>query len=265
MAEHIEMGATGQNVPGKVRPETNFTDGSGAIFSFFLERAEKDDDKMTESWKGDADGILVFTGLFSATVATFLGISLQSLTQNSQDTSAFYLARLYQLSTPDNGNASTPSLHSPTPHPSRRPCLRYGSGRDDIFDSPGRLMFPTSAHASATTSRKAWTNFTSHRSSRRYPVYFMLRFSYSSPVSLSSSSESTALSSRRSFPASLHPLACICLLAQSPSFATTVPSTPRSPLCCGSAMLGYSEWYSVFSPTFTSYPCRHGHGPRRVY
>ncbi|KAI0260871.1 hypothetical protein BC834DRAFT_800789, partial [Gloeopeniophorella convolvens] len=89
--------------------------GSGAIFSFFLERAEKDDDRMTESWKGDADGILVFTGLFSATVATFLGISLQSLTQNSQDTSAFYLARLYQLQAADNGSASIPLPPLPDP------------------------------------------------------------------------------------------------------------------------------------------------------
>ncbi|KAI0260826.1 hypothetical protein BC834DRAFT_973121 [Gloeopeniophorella convolvens] len=74
----------------------------------YLEKAEKEDDKMAESWKGDADGILVFTGLFSATVATFIGISLQNLTQNSQDTSAFYLARLYQLSAQNGPNGSAP-------------------------------------------------------------------------------------------------------------------------------------------------------------
>ncbi|KAI0259665.1 hypothetical protein BC834DRAFT_786210, partial [Gloeopeniophorella convolvens] len=83
------------------------------------------DNKMAEGWKGDADGILVFvrafqprlvryssslpqTGLFSATVATFLGISLQNLTQNSQDTSAFYLARLYQLSAANGPNDTVP-------------------------------------------------------------------------------------------------------------------------------------------------------------
>ncbi|KAI0260849.1 hypothetical protein BC834DRAFT_960384, partial [Gloeopeniophorella convolvens] len=118
MEQNIEMGTmpTAHNVPGRVQPETNFTDGSGAIFSFFLERAEKEDDKMTENWKGDADGILVFTGLFSATVAGFLSISLQSLTQNSQDTSAFYLAHLYQLSAAENGSASItlPPLSDPS-------------------------------------------------------------------------------------------------------------------------------------------------------
>ncbi|KAI0259656.1 hypothetical protein BC834DRAFT_1016182, partial [Gloeopeniophorella convolvens] len=69
-----ENGISG--APGKFRPENSFSDGSGAIFSFYTENAEKEDDKMAESWKGDADGILVFTGLFSATVATLLGISL---------------------------------------------------------------------------------------------------------------------------------------------------------------------------------------------
>ncbi|KAI0259666.1 hypothetical protein BC834DRAFT_846622 [Gloeopeniophorella convolvens] len=100
--------ATAYGPTAPTRAESDFTDGSGAIFSFYLERAEQEDNEMTESWRGDADGILVFTGLFSATVATFLVVSLQSLTQNSQDTSAFYLARLYQLSAANGPNGSVP-------------------------------------------------------------------------------------------------------------------------------------------------------------
>ena len=38
----------------------DFIDGSGPIFSMYLEIAEKEDEKMAESWKADADGILVF-------------------------------------------------------------------------------------------------------------------------------------------------------------------------------------------------------------
>lgn len=90
-------------------------DSSGPLFSMYLERAEEEDKKMAESWKGDAEGMLVFvsafppqsfaqastqelqTGLFSATVATLLSISIQYLQPNSQDTSAFYLANIYQL------------------------------------------------------------------------------------------------------------------------------------------------------------------------
>ncbi|KAI9443501.1 hypothetical protein H4582DRAFT_1873329 [Lactarius indigo] len=63
----------------------------------YNERAKEHDEKMAESWKGDAEGILVFTGLFSAAVAQFLGSSLQNLQPNSQDASSFYLARIYQL------------------------------------------------------------------------------------------------------------------------------------------------------------------------
>ena len=90
-------------------------DSSGPLFSMYLERAEEEDKKMAESWKGDAEGMLEFvsafplqsfaqastqelqTGLFSATVATLLSISIQYLQPNSQDTSAFYLANIYQL------------------------------------------------------------------------------------------------------------------------------------------------------------------------
>ena len=42
--------------------ENDFSDGSGALFSMYLERADEEDKKMAESWKGDADGILVFVG-----------------------------------------------------------------------------------------------------------------------------------------------------------------------------------------------------------
>jgi Family of unknown function (DUF6535) len=39
----------------------------------------------------------VQTGLFSASVATFIGVSIQDLRPNSQDISAFYLANIYQV------------------------------------------------------------------------------------------------------------------------------------------------------------------------
>ncbi|KAI0265978.1 hypothetical protein BC834DRAFT_936209 [Gloeopeniophorella convolvens] len=91
--------------------ESNFTDGSGALFSMYNERATEVDQKMIESWKGDADGILVFTGLFSATVETFLITSIQNLQFNSQDASAFYLAHLYQTNA---GSANTSSITIPS-------------------------------------------------------------------------------------------------------------------------------------------------------
>lgn len=50
--------------------ESNFSDGSGHLFTMYNEMAGEEDKKMAESWKADADGILVF-------VSFFLDMSLQ--------------------------------------------------------------------------------------------------------------------------------------------------------------------------------------------
>ncbi|KAH9972332.1 hypothetical protein BGW80DRAFT_1173324, partial [Lactifluus volemus] len=58
---------------------------------------EGEDEKMTKRWQKDADGILIFTGLFSAALAALLTVSVQDLKPNPQDTSVFYLGNIYQL------------------------------------------------------------------------------------------------------------------------------------------------------------------------
>ncbi|KAI9431651.1 hypothetical protein H4582DRAFT_2062513 [Lactarius indigo] len=84
----------------------------------YLGMAEEEDKKMAESWKADADGILVFTGLFLASVAALVAISIQDLQLNSQDTSVFYLQNIYQL-------LSDPNRPYPTipPTPSNPPTF----------------------------------------------------------------------------------------------------------------------------------------------
>jgi hypothetical protein len=42
---------------------SNPSDGSGALFSMYLDRAIAEDKEMVESWKADADKILVFVSL----------------------------------------------------------------------------------------------------------------------------------------------------------------------------------------------------------
>ncbi|KAH9057219.1 hypothetical protein EDB87DRAFT_1833244 [Lactarius vividus] len=94
--------------------ESNFADGSIPMFSMYLERAAEEDKKMAEGWKADADGILFFTGLFSAAVATLISFSIQDIQRNPQDTSVFYLANIYQLmADPNRSNISLP-LSPPT-------------------------------------------------------------------------------------------------------------------------------------------------------
>ena len=47
------------------RGVSNFVDGSGPICSMYLEMAMEEDKEMAESWKADADGILIFVCLYS--------------------------------------------------------------------------------------------------------------------------------------------------------------------------------------------------------
>ncbi|KAF8272066.1 hypothetical protein EI94DRAFT_414697 [Lactarius quietus] len=81
----------------------------------YLEMAEEEDKKLAEKWQANAEGILIFAGLFSAAVASLISVSLQDIQPNSQDTSNFYLANIYQtLADPDRSNVSS-SFPSPPP------------------------------------------------------------------------------------------------------------------------------------------------------
>jgi hypothetical protein len=54
---------TATNVPRMrqlSQSEAVYYDASGPLFSVYLQLADEEDTKMAESWKGDADGILVF-------------------------------------------------------------------------------------------------------------------------------------------------------------------------------------------------------------
>ncbi|KAH9991666.1 hypothetical protein BJV74DRAFT_741161, partial [Russula compacta] len=82
-------------------------------FTVYSKIAEEEDNKMVERWQKDADGIIIFNGLFSAVVAALVAISVQDLRPNSQDTSAFYLKEMYQLQA--NPNVSRPSVPSQPP------------------------------------------------------------------------------------------------------------------------------------------------------
>jgi len=45
--------------------ESVYADSSGPLFSMYLKLAGEVDGKMTENWKGDADGILIFVSRYS--------------------------------------------------------------------------------------------------------------------------------------------------------------------------------------------------------
>ncbi|KAH9056377.1 hypothetical protein EDB87DRAFT_1687596 [Lactarius vividus] len=81
----------------------------------YLEMATEEDKKMVEGWKADADGILIFTGLFSAAVASLISVSIQDIRPNPQDTSNLYLANIYRTLANPGANISTSLPTSPPP------------------------------------------------------------------------------------------------------------------------------------------------------
>ena len=51
---------------------SNFADGSGPIFSMYMEMATEEDKRMAENWKADADGILIFVRCYILTLKLYL-------------------------------------------------------------------------------------------------------------------------------------------------------------------------------------------------
>ncbi|KAH8983795.1 hypothetical protein EDB86DRAFT_3246871 [Lactarius hatsudake] len=90
--------------------ETTYSDSSGAIFSMYITRALEFDDENVENWKGGADGILVFTGIFSATVATFIAMSYPNLQQDPNVTTQSILVKISQQLAHPNGTIPAASL-----------------------------------------------------------------------------------------------------------------------------------------------------------
>ncbi|KAN0130558.1 hypothetical protein V8E53_011644, partial [Lactarius tabidus] len=87
--------------------KTTYDDSSGAIFSIYITQAQKLDEENVENWAGVADRILIFTGLFSSTVATFIAISYQSLQQDPHIITQSLLAQIsQQLSNTTNSDTS---------------------------------------------------------------------------------------------------------------------------------------------------------------
>ncbi|KAH9029297.1 hypothetical protein EDB83DRAFT_2654891 [Lactarius deliciosus] len=94
--------------------QAQYGDPSAKIWGLYLSLAEKFDKGHGDSWAGNTDGVLVFTGLFSATVATFIVASYQSLQPNSSDTAVLLLSQIsQQLTALANGTPSPPPLSLP--------------------------------------------------------------------------------------------------------------------------------------------------------
>ncbi|KAJ7663731.1 hypothetical protein DFH06DRAFT_1041945, partial [Mycena polygramma] len=66
------------------------------IWAIYVAEAEKYDKGLVESWRSDMDGMLIFAGLFSASLTAFLIESYKTLNSDSGDTTVKLLAQISQ-------------------------------------------------------------------------------------------------------------------------------------------------------------------------
>ncbi|KAN0127125.1 hypothetical protein V8E53_015063 [Lactarius tabidus] len=98
------VGQDTSQIPGNTTRSHGMKHGPGEIFgdpsrqmwTLSLSQFEKYDQEITDRWKSDTDGVLVFTGLFSATVATFVVESYGLLSVDSGGQTVTLLAQMSQ-------------------------------------------------------------------------------------------------------------------------------------------------------------------------
>ncbi|KAJ7278771.1 hypothetical protein C8J57DRAFT_1573482, partial [Mycena rebaudengoi] len=94
---------TGRHAP----PDLNTGDEAAAakLWSVYISEAEKYDKALVESWKSNMGGMLIFAGLFSASLTAFLIESYKTLSPDSGDTTVLLLSQIsLQLSAGANGS-----------------------------------------------------------------------------------------------------------------------------------------------------------------
>ncbi|KAJ7106820.1 hypothetical protein C8R43DRAFT_208100 [Mycena crocata] len=88
------------------------------IWAVYVSEAEKYDKALVESWKRDMEGMLIFAGLFSASLTAFLMESYKTLRADSGDLTVQLLSRIAQnLMESANGipfNLSQPATFTPS-------------------------------------------------------------------------------------------------------------------------------------------------------
>ncbi|KAJ7452958.1 hypothetical protein B0H11DRAFT_2326724, partial [Mycena galericulata] len=89
-------------------------DASAKFWSVYIAEAERYDSALVESWKADMEGILIFSGLFSASLTAFIIESYGNLTHDTGDMTVALLSQIsLQLSAHFNGS----QLATPPPEP----------------------------------------------------------------------------------------------------------------------------------------------------
>ncbi|KAJ7032282.1 hypothetical protein C8F04DRAFT_1107830 [Mycena alexandri] len=110
-----EKGGSDAKRPGLERGDEG---GAAKLWAVYVSEAEKYDKSLVESWKSDMEGMLIFAGLFSASLTAFLIESYKTLSPDTGEQTIRLLAQIsQQLASGSNGTSFTTS--QPTPPPFR--------------------------------------------------------------------------------------------------------------------------------------------------
>ncbi|KAJ7156405.1 hypothetical protein C8R46DRAFT_959802, partial [Mycena filopes] len=100
------------------RDEARYESASAKLWGVYVSEAEKYDHALVESWRSDMEGLLIFAGLFSASLTAFIVESYKTLLPDSGDSTVVLLTQIsLQLAAAANGTTFT----IPAPIPFRRP------------------------------------------------------------------------------------------------------------------------------------------------
>ncbi|KAF7351982.1 hypothetical protein MVEN_01160400 [Mycena venus] len=92
-------------------PDTSEEAAASKLWAVYVLGAEKYDKSLVESWKSDMQGMLIFAGLFSASLTAFIIESYKTLMPDSGDSTVLLLSQIsQQLAAASNGTTFEPSL-----------------------------------------------------------------------------------------------------------------------------------------------------------
>ncbi|KAI0261944.1 hypothetical protein BC834DRAFT_413694 [Gloeopeniophorella convolvens] len=81
--------AQGAGIAGKDSPN-DYGDNANALWSLYNQEAENHDKALIETWRSDMEAIIIFAGLYSATLTSFLVDSYKNLQPDPAQETAYY-------------------------------------------------------------------------------------------------------------------------------------------------------------------------------
>ncbi|TFK77510.1 hypothetical protein BDN72DRAFT_953938 [Pluteus cervinus] len=99
-------------------PPVRYDDPTTKIWYAYITEAEKYDRKLAQSWKGDMDSILIFAGLFSASVTAFIIESYTTLSPSTDDLTVELLSQVLLQLKANADPSSANQLPATIPDPS---------------------------------------------------------------------------------------------------------------------------------------------------